>query len=92
MKKFGLALVGAASLALAGCSGNNQDSLNNVDLNANAGGDLNALANDAANVAAEAEALGNQAQQLEQEANNSTATDELNASGNTSVEENVTGM
>jgi predicted component of type VI protein secretion system len=92
MKKLGFALVGAASLALAGCSGNNQDSLNNVDLNANAGGDLNALANDAANVAAEAEALGNQAQQLEQDATNSTATDELNASGNISVEENVTGM
>ena len=91
MKKLGFALVGAASLALAGCGGSNQDSLNNVDLNANAG-NLDALANDAANVAAEAEALGNQAQQLEQDANNTTTSDELNASGNTSVEENVTGM
>ena len=92
MKKFGFALVGAASLALAGCSGSNEDSLTNVDLNAEAG-DLNALANNAADVAAEAEALGNQAQQLEQEANNlSAAADELNASGTTDGEENVSGM
>jgi hypothetical protein len=91
MKKFSFALVGAASLALGGCGSSNQDSLNNVDLNASAG-NLDALANEAANDA-EAEALGNQAQQLEQEASNlSTAADELNASGNTSVEENVTGM
>jgi len=91
MKKFGFALVGAASLALAGCSGSNEDSLTNVDLNAE-GGDLNALANNAADVAAEAEALGNQAQQLEQEANNSSTADELNASGTTDGEENVSGM
>ena len=91
MKKLGFALVGAASLAIAACSDNNADSLNNVDLNANAGS-LDALSNEAANDA-EAEALGNQAQQLEQEANSlSNATDELNASGNTSVEENVSGM
>ena len=91
MKKLGFALVGAASLVIAACSDNNADSLNNVDLNANAG-NLDALSNEAANDA-EAEALGNQAQQLEQEANTlNNAVDELNAAGDSSVEENVSGM
>jgi hypothetical protein len=91
MKKLGFALVGAASLVIVACSDNNADSLNNVDLNANAG-NLDALSNEAANDA-EAEALGNQAQQLEQEANTlNNAVDELNAAGDTSVEENVSGM
>ena len=91
MTKFGFALVGAASLALAGCGSSNEDSLANVDLNADAG-NLDALANNAADVAAEAEALGNQAQQLEQEATNNAATDELNASSTAEGEENVSGM
>jgi hypothetical protein len=91
MKKFGFALVGAASLALAACSSSDEDSLTNVDLNADAG-NLDALAHNAADVAAEAEALGNQAQQLEQEATNNAATDELNASTETEGEENVSGM
>ena len=91
MTKFGFALVGAASLALAGCGSSNEDSLANVDLNADAN-NLDALANNAADVAAEAEALGNQAQQLEQEATNNAATDELNASSTAEGEENVSGM
>jgi hypothetical protein len=87
MNKFGFALVGAASLALAGCSGSNDDALNNVE-NTDASANLDALANAAA-VDAEAEALGNQAAQLNQESN---ATDELNASGTSEAEENVSGM
>ena len=87
MKKFGFALVGAASLALAGCGGTNDDALNNAQ-NADASANLDALANAAA-ADAEAEALGNQAAQLNQESN---ATDELNATGTTPAEENVAGM
>lgn len=91
MKYFGFALVGAASLALAGCNSSNEDSLSNVDTNADTG-NLNELADNAAGVAAEAEALGNQAQQLEQQATNNTATDELNTTGTSEHEENVSGM
>lgn len=87
MNKYGLALVGAAALALAGCGSNTDDTLNNVE-NTDAASNLDALANDAAN-SAEAEALGNQLQELEQE--NSTV-DELNASSSTEGEENVSGM
>ena len=88
MKKFGFALAGAASLALAGCGGGNDDALNNVDAYNESGADLNALATDAANDA-EAEALGNQAAQLNEEGN---AADELNAADTTEAEENVAGM
>ena len=88
MKKFGFALVGAASLALAGCSGKNDDSLNNAE-NMDAASNLNALSNQAANDA-EAEALGNQAAQLNQEGNG--AADELNASSDSKADENVSGM
>lgn len=91
MKKFGFALVGAAALVLAGCNSSNDDSLSNVDANADAG-NLNALADNAAGVAAEAEALGNQAQQLEQQATNNTATNEVNTAAPSDGEENVSGM
>ncbi len=88
MNKYGFALVGAAALAIAGCSGNTDDSLNNVE-NMDATANLDALANAAANDA-EAEALGNQAAQLNQEGN--AATDELNASSDSKADENVSGM
>lgn len=88
MNRFGFALVGAASLVLAGCGSKNDDSLNNAEAY-NMSGNLDELANDAANDA-EAEALGNQAQQLQQESN--LATDDLNASGTSKDEENVAGM
>ena len=89
MNKIAFAMVAAASVALAACSGADDDSLNNVETYDNAS-DLNALATDAANDA-EAEALGNQAQQLNEEGN-AAAVDELNASGNTDGEDNVAGM
>ena len=82
----------AGCLALAGCSVSDEDSLNNVDVNADAGA-LDALANNAADVAAEAEALGNQAAQLDESTTNNTATDELNVSDTAAEgEENVSGM
>ena len=70
MNKLTIALVGATSLALAACT--NQDQ---VDENANAETEnLDALAGDAANDA-EAEALGNQADEL-----NAAADDLANSS------------
>jgi hypothetical protein len=59
MKRLVFLIGGAAALALAGCSGSNQDQVNNAELNQPAAEDLNALANDAA-MNAEMNALGNQ--------------------------------
>lgn len=88
MKKLVIALIATASMSLAACSGNNQDAVDNAELNQPAADDLNAMSSDAANDAAnaEAEALGTQAQQLDQApANDSTANptdaDEQNVSG-----------
>jgi hypothetical protein len=66
MKSLALVIGGAAALALGGCSGSNQDAVNNAELNQPAAEDLNGLANDAASNA-EDQALGNQ-QQLDQNA------------------------
>jgi hypothetical protein len=66
MKSLALVIGGAAALALGGCSGSNQDAINNAELNQPAAEDLNGLANDAASNA-EDQALGNQ-QQLDQNA------------------------
>jgi hypothetical protein len=68
MKKIAFALVGAASIALAGCGGQGDDALGeNVQENTEAQAEnLDAMAGNAANDAA-AESLGEQAEQLEQE-------------------------
>jgi len=59
MKILAFVIGGAAALALGGCSGSNQDAVNNAELNQPAAEDLNGLANDAA-ANAEDQALGNQ--------------------------------
>ena len=71
MKKFAFAIVGAASIALAGCGGQGDDALaENVQENMEDQADnLDALAGNAA-TDAEAEALGNQADQLREEGEN----------------------
>ena len=74
MKKSTIAVLGFAVLGLAACQ-NNQDEVTNVDANA---ADLNALADNVADIANEADTLANQAAQLENEAENATApTDNL---------------
>ena len=71
MKKLSFAMVGAASLALAACT-NSDDQVDENALNVETTENLDALAADAANQA-EAEALGNQAAQLNESAENAAA-------------------
>ena len=91
MKKFVFAVAGTAALMLAGCSSNNQDNVDNAQMNQPSADDLNQMSNDAANDAANAEAaaLGNQQQELEDEkaaaADNVTNPDDAQ-------EQNVSGM
>jgi hypothetical protein len=85
MKKLTFALVGTAALLTAACNRGNEDQVNNAEMNQPSSSDLNALANDAANVANEAQALNAQAQNLQNEAADNTVNpkdaDEQNVSG-----------
>jgi ABC-type oligopeptide transport system substrate-binding subunit len=85
MKRLTFALAGTAALLAAACSGNNQDQVNNAELNQAGAEDLNGLANEAATNAAEAQALGTQQDQLNQQADDNTVNpadaDEQNVSG-----------
>jgi hypothetical protein len=89
MKKLAFAVVGLASLTLGACGGSNQDQVNNAELNQPAV-DLNEQANQAAMDAANAEAaaLGNQQQQL----NDMNASADNTASPQEADEQNVSGM
>ena len=84
MKKLTFALVGTAALFTAACNRGNEDQVNNAEVNQPAS-DLNALANNAANVANEADALNAQAQNLANESTDNTVNpkdaDEQNVSG-----------
>jgi hypothetical protein len=88
MKKLSFGLIGAAALALAACSGSNEDAVTNAEMNQPAP-ELNELSSDAANDAANAEAaaLGTQQQQLEEE---NAADNATNPSDD--EEQNVAGM
>jgi hypothetical protein len=90
MKRLAFVLCGAAALSLAACSGNNEDALQNAEVNQPNTDELNQLSNQAAMDAAnaEAEALGTQQKQLENEnagavddTTNPTDADEQNVSG-----------
>ena len=87
MKKASLAVVAFGVLALVGCDRGNQDQLNTVETNQADAEDLNMLSDDAANLAAEAQVLENQANQLEQEAQTDDAT-----GAETPADENIAGM
>ena len=87
MKRLTFAFAGTAALLVAACSGNNQDQVNNVEMNQAGTEDLNALANDAATNNAEAQALGNQQDQLNQETTSDNTVNPADAD-----EQNVSGM
>lgn len=87
MKTLVFVIGGAAALALAGCSGSNQDAVNNAELNQPAADDLNALANDAA-ANAEEQNLANQQQLNDQNA----AADENGSNPTEAQEQNVDAM
>ena len=94
MKKFAFAIVGAASIALAGCGGSGDDSLaENAQENMEGqAGNLDALAGNAA-TDAEAEALGNQAEQLRDEGNaREEAVDEADVTNAAEADQAVNGM
>ena len=88
MKRLAFLIGGAAALALSACNGDNQDAVNNAELNQPAVEDLNALANEAANNAAEMNALGNE--QLE--ANDMNAVGDNGDNPSEAEEQNVIGM
>jgi hypothetical protein len=90
MKKLTFALIGSVALATGACSGGNEDQVNNAALN-QPNTELNGLANDAANNA-EAEALGNQLQQLNQENASAKASDDNTVNPEDADEQNVSGM
>jgi len=84
MNKAKLAAVAFGLFALAGCGRGDDDRLNITDNEVVE--DLNALSDQAASVAAEAEALQNQAANLEQEAADNATGPEVPA------DENIAGM
>jgi hypothetical protein len=84
MKKLAFAMIGTGALLTAACNRGNEDQVNNVEMNQPAP-EPNALANEAANVANEADALNAQAQNLENESTDNTVNpkdaDEQNVAG-----------
>ena len=86
MNRLTLAAATLALLSLAACGRSDQDQLNAAETNA-AGETLDELSNDAASLAAEAEALENQAAQLEQGAQTDDA-----GGPQTPADENIAGM
>jgi peptidoglycan hydrolase CwlO-like protein len=87
MKKLALTAAALAAISVGGCHKNNPDQLGeNVEVNQS--DNLNALSNQAANIASEAQQLQNQANQLNAEANNiQTAQGAQSA-----ADENIQGM
>jgi hypothetical protein len=93
MKRLSFAIVGAAGLLLAACSGNNEDAVNS-DANVQVD-ELNTLATDAANDAAnsmESDTLANQAAQLNESDANASANADVPATTTDDEAMNVAGM
>jgi hypothetical protein len=87
MKRLVFVIGGVAALAVSACSGDNQDAVNNAELNQPAAEDLNALANEAANNAADLNAGAN-----EQVANDMNAVGDNGENPTEAEEQNVSGM
>lgn len=88
MKRLVFVSIGMAALALGACHKDNQDAVQNAELN-QPESDVNALANQAAMDAANAQAAANSAQQAANEAN---ATADNTVSPKEADEQNVSGM
>lgn len=87
MNKARLAAVALGLLALGACDRSNEDRLNTVE-NEQAAQDLDSLSDQAANVAAESEALETQAANLQQKAETSDSA----TGAETPADENIAGM
>lgn len=85
MKRLAFALVGTASLLLAGCNRSNEDQVQNAEINQPTPEDLNEAANQAAMDAANAAAATNAMI-------NTNASDENDAAPTDADEQNVSGM
>ena len=88
MKRLAFVTIGTAALALAACNKNNPDAVQNAEINQPAAEQLNDLANQAAEDAANAQAAANSAKEAANEANavadntvNPREADEQNVSG-----------
>jgi hypothetical protein len=77
-----------AALTLGACHNSNQDAVQNAELNQPNADELNQLSSDAANDAANSATLGNQQNQLEQNA----AADTNTVNPTDAQEQNVSGM
>ncbi len=89
MKKLTFAVIGGMALLTCACNRGNEDQINNTEVN-QTGAELNDIANDAANNAAEAQNLATQQQQLE--ANNATQSTDNTMNPQDADEQNVSGM
>lgn len=89
MKRVALAAAALAAILVGGCHRNNPDQLGeNVETSQSKADNLNALSDQAANVASEAQQLQNQANQLNAEAKNT----ETAQGPQSSADENIQGM
>lgn len=88
MKRLAFVITGMAAMTLAACHNNNQDAVQNAELNQPNADELNQLSSDAANDAANSATLGNQQNQLEQNA----AADANTVNPTDAQEQNVSGM
>jgi hypothetical protein len=89
MKKLTFAVIGGIALLTCACNRGSEDQVNNAEMN-QPGPELNDIANEAANNAAEADNLANQQQQLE--TNNAAQATDNTVNPQDADEQNVSGM
>ena len=89
MRRLAFVTIGTAALALAACNKNNPDTVENAEINQPQAEQLNDLANQAAEDAANAQAAANSAKEAANEAN---AVAENTVNPQEADEQNVSGM